>query len=279
MLTCGRVRTPRIGDAAVIGVSGKTVDSTFGKERAKRWAQLASAKGRREQGLILLDSLGLVREALALGLVRELAHREGEHEDAAAAFRAAGGRPLAAEAHLLAKAADVETSPGIVAIADPPRPASPLLFDHTSWCAVYLDRVADPGNVGTIARSAAAFGADVLVLSEGCADPFSPKALRASAGALLRLPVHRADWTGETPGALRHATIFRATARAGADPMAVEWPARRILWFGNEAHGAATPHPAWRVTDVTIPMAAGTESLNVAAAAAVLLFAQRARVS
>lgn len=243
----------------------------LGKERAKRWAELSTPKGRREAGYIRLDSVGLVEAGLDAGLIEELAVRPGEHRELVERWEDMGRLALEADDTILKKIAAVETSPGIVAVARFPRAAQSGDFNKRSFMAVYLDHIADPGNLGTIARSAAAFGATALIVSEGSADPFSPKALRASAGALLRLPVLRRG--DETPAFLTDAVHYRAVVRGGQSIGAVKWAARRVLWLGNEAHGVGDGKKDCPVVDVTIPMAHGTESLNVAGAAAILLYA------
>lgn len=251
-------------------------DERLGKERAKKWRELTTVKGRRELGLMLLDSVNLVREAIELGLVRELAAVPGRHEEILAAYRASGGKVLEADEAMLARATDVETSAGIAAVAAVPKACEAGFFEKEAWTAAYLDQVADPGNVGTVARAAAAFGVDVLVLSPGSADPFGPKALRASAGALLRLPVVWWERASKEIPELRRARFFRAVVRGGEAVDRVRFSARSVLWLGNEAHGAGTAPAGIDVVDVTIPMARGTESLNVGAAAAVLFY-ERAR--
>ena len=143
-------------------------------------------------------------------------------------------------------------------------------------CIVYLDRVADPGNLGAIARSAKAFGVDLIALSEGSVDPFAPKSLRASAGMLLRIPVIRPVTLDDV---VHDATIFRTVPRGGVDLRGAPRPSRRVIVLGNEAHGVSEATSdrlsTWQaspVVDVSIAMASEAESLNVAAATAVVLY-------
>jgi RNA methyltransferase, TrmH family len=127
--------------------------------------------------------------------------------------------------------------------------------------AIALDGVQDPGNVGTIVRLAAAFDAAGVLLLPGCADPFGPKAIRASAGAILSVPVAEI-----TAGAL-HGNLY-ATAMNGQpiDPPSSD----AILVFGNEGSGVS-PAILERATKIAIPMSGRVESLNVASSAAILL--------
>ena len=128
------------------------------------------------------------------------------------------------------------------------------------WPLVVLDGIQDPGNVGAIARTAAAAGAPALAVLPGCADPLGPKAIRGSAGHVFKLTVARATWPDLADLRLLGADA-RGEAYAGAD-LDVD-----ALVLGSEAHGLSRPVPV-----VAVPMATGVESLNVGAAAAVLLF-------
>ena len=138
------------------------------------------------------------------------------------------------------------------------------------WPLVVLDRVQDPGNVGAICRTAAAAGAPALALLEGCADPYGAKSVRASAGNVFRLTVARAVWDD-----LAGLDGFGAAAAGGA-PLA-EAPIENagMIVLGSEAHGLSRDN----LKLVTVPLGGGVESLNVAAAAALLLFEVRRRLA
>ena len=158
---------------------------------------------------------------------------------------------------VLAKVGSVVTPQGIVATARIPELAPLTNTDFV----VELAGVADPGNAGTIVRSAVAAGAQAVVFSPKSVDPWNPKTVRASAGALFRVPLSVAAPVGE---------------RVGADPNRgdpcdqVDLTGPLTLVVGNESHGLdqATAADRW----VSIPMAAQVESLNVASAAAILCF-------
>ena len=244
----------------------------LGKDRARRLARLAEAKVRNEEGAMLLDSAALVAEAVEQDLLIELFHRPGENEELVRRAAARGIRVTPAADEVLRRLVTVETSAGLAAVARLPRPAdAAALLARPGILAVHLDGIADPGNLGAIARSAAAFDVGLLMISPGSADPWSPKAMRASAGALLRLPVARLS-LGDLPASLlRGLEIRRAVARGGADPRDLTRPARLLLWMGNEAQGPRDQAPGAEIRDVTIVTSSRVESLNVAAAAAILL--------
>jgi len=134
--------------------------------------------------------------------------------------------------------------------------------------------VADPGNLGTILRSAEAAGADGVVVTDAGVDPSSPKVVRASAGAVFGLPV---VVVSDAPTALEAARVrgvrrYGAVARGGVAPDAVDLTHDAAIVVGHEAHGLAPEVEASLDGTVTIPMAGVSESLNVAMATTVLCF-------
>jgi len=137
-----------------------------------------------------------------------------------------------------------------------------------AWPLVVLDRIQDPGNVGAIARTAAAAGAPALVVLEGCADPFGAKAVRASAGNVFRLVVAHARWRD-----LEGIEAYGAASHGGLRLDEAPLENAGMIVFGSEAHGLSR----FDLKLVTIPLAEGVESLNVAAAAAVILLEIRRR--
>jgi tRNA G18 (ribose-2'-O)-methylase SpoU len=141
---------------------------------------------------------------------------------------------------------------------------------------VVLEDLTDVDNLGAIARHAAAFGADALVLSPRCADPFYRKAIRVSLGAVFTLPIVRlARWPDDLR-ALRADGIelVGAVLEPGATPLArFGPPARAALLFGAEGPGLSLATRALCDHRVTIPMSPGADSLNVATAAAIFLYA------
>jgi TrmH family RNA methyltransferase len=140
---------------------------------------------------------------------------------------------------------------------------------EASWPLLVLDRVQDPGNVGAICRTAAAAGAPALAVLPGSADPYGPKAVRASAGNVFRLKVAKAQWK-DLDGLDGY-----GAAQAGGTPLA-EAPIESagMIVLGSEAHGLSRKD----LKLVTVPLTEGVESLNVAAAAALILFEIKRRL-
>lgn len=160
--------------------------------------------------------------------------------------------------------AETKTTQGVLGLFDRPRVSLESLLARRDTIIVALDGVQDPGNVGTIVRLAAAFDAAGVVLLPGCADAFGPKAIRASAGAVLSVSIVAA-----TASEIIRARIPLFAARQ--DTSAVPAPAKNaIVVFGSEGAGVSI-EIAQSARPIAVRMSNRIESLNVAAAAAILL--------
>jgi TrmH family RNA methyltransferase len=137
-----------------------------------------------------------------------------------------------------------------------------------------LDGVRDPGNVGTMIRSAVAAGVDAILLLPGTADPFGPKAVRASAGLVGVAPLVRLDALSELPSELfdRPLQVVLADADAETPYTEIDWSHPSCLVIGGETAGFAPASRASATHRVRIPMQPPAESLNAGTAAAVVLF-------
>jgi TrmH family RNA methyltransferase len=198
----------------------------------------------------------------------------GRYPDLLAAAREGGAEVSVVTSALLGDLAQTVTPQGLVAVLPSVvRPLAEALPPHPRLVCV-LAEVRDPGNAGTVLRAADAFGADALVTTAGSVDIESPKAVRASAGSLFHLPVAAGvEWAG-----LLAALRERDLRLIGADPHAaatvetapLERPCALVL--GNEAHGLPPAVRADLDLLVRLPHYGRAESLNLAAAAAVLLY-------
>ena len=154
-----------------------------------------------------------------------------------------------------------------------------IALSSTSTSVVCLDAVRDPGNLGTIVRTAAAAGVDGIALLPGCVDPFGPKVVRASAGLVTAIPIQRFPSLDEviqrcfvTP---QDVAIIAADADGAVDYRDVHWKMPVVVVVGNEAAGLSEPSRLATSERVRIPITDGVESLNVSAATAILLFEMR----
>jgi RNA methyltransferase, TrmH family len=223
---------------------------------------------RREPGFVLLEGPRVLAEAKAAGLEFDLiAVREGDrlpfHTESRViltpgAFRAATQTVTPQGAIAVARVHEASPSEAIEAAR------------RARWPLVVLDRVQDPGNVGAIARTAAAAGAAALAVLPGTADPYGPKAVRASAGNVFRLQVAKAQWRD-----LNGLSGYGAASTGGAPLAEAPIESAGMVVLGSEAHGLSRQD----LKLVTVPLTEGVESLNVAAAAALILFEIRRRLA
>ncbi len=181
-----------------------------------------------------------------------------------------------AERHL-ALVADTEAPAGIVVVAaTPPAPAELPEARGPGLAAVVLDQIRDPGNIGGILRTTAAAGIRHIVSSEGSADLWAPKVVRAGAGAHFRLTLYPGRPVGEIIewiGTWRQCVL--ADGRSRTTIYHVDWTPPTVLVLSNEAHGASRWLDDVSLLRASIPMAAETESINVAAASAVFVYEAR----
>lgn len=168
------------------------------------------------------------------------------------------------------------TDVDVIAIAElQPRP----LEGELSGLVLVLDGIGDPGNVGTLIRTADAVGASAVIATEQAADAYSPKVIRATAGSLFNLPP--VTLPDDSPAAVarllrsQSLPVVLAEAHHGADCFRFNWPPRCALVLGHETHGVAPEFETIATGCVTIPMYGKAESLNVASAGAVLCYAWR----
>ena len=245
--------------------------------------RLLARKGRLAAGALLVEGPHAIESALAAGAaVRELFIRgdaAGEFASLVDTAVAQGATARLADPSVVDRLSDTVTSQGAVAVVDTPAAALDDVLSHDPRLVCVLTAVSDPGNVGTVVRSADAAGAAGVVIGPGSADVWSGKAVRASAGSVFHLPVVTGVATADAVEALRSAGLTLLAASAdGADDLDDLADAGRLArptaWlFGHEAHGL--PDPVAEAADrrVRIPIHGRAESLNLAAAAAVCLYA------
>jgi RNA methyltransferase, TrmH family len=245
--------------------------------------QRRKARGRRR--LALVEGVRLVEEALAAGLPFRGALVAPE------LGRTARGTALVAElerhavpveqtgVRTLQQLADTDAPQGIVAVVEPRTWTADDLALSGDAVALVIDGVQDPGNVGTLIRTAHALGAAGTVVLRGTADPTSPKALRGAMGATFRHPVVALDDAAFVAWARRSGVTLWAAAADGvplARALAASQGAPRTgpiaVIVGNEGAGIRPQLNAVAAKRVAIPLAPGAESLNVAVAAGILLY-------
>jgi len=240
---------------------------------------LSSKKSRHEKNLFIAEGIRMAAEALAAGshpaltLFSQQANRDGQRiiEN----LRASSESIEEVSSDLLERISDTRHSQGILLVLPIPRQSSPQPADF----ALALDRIRDPGNMGTILRSAAAFGFETVLLTPGCADPFSPKVVRAGMGAHFKVQI--IEMTAE-----RIATFCKGSNRPHLQILLADAEEGQVCWehdlthplcliIGGEAEGASPELRAIADGVVTIPMQPQTESFNAAMSASILMYEVR----
>jgi TrmH family RNA methyltransferase len=238
--------------------------------------RLGDHAGRSSDDRIILDGPRLIEEALGAGVVVEaalaVAAAASPVQALAARLRGAGARVHEAAPRVVQAASRVVATQGIVALARRPRPATDEVLQAPRLVLLVADRIQDPGNIGTIIRTSVAAGATAVALTEGTVDPYLPKVLRATMGAAFRIPILTIDSVAlRSALAARNVRVLVADAHAATEYTQVAVGPPVAIVVGHETAG---PDPAWAGvgTRVRIPLWGPVESLNVAVAAALLLY-------
>jgi TrmH family RNA methyltransferase len=242
----------------------------------KRVRALQRRKDREAEGRFLAEGIRVVEDLLASRLDAEWALLASSLEDNERGSRLVGelerrGIPRrVVDPREFGKLAPTEHSQGIIVVARTPRSGWDSVPDDPASVILLLDAVQDPGNFGTMVRTAEALGAGALVALPGTVDPWNPKAIRAAAGSSFRVPIISAAWD-EAAAWMRERGYRSLAAEVGGTP--VRGGGGRVgLVVGNEGAGISAEIRAGVDGTVGIPLRGRAESLNVAAAAAILLY-------
>jgi len=234
-----------------------------------------AVRARKNRDLILVEGPKLLGEAVRSGLAIDVVALDDSVASVSVGLVAAGSpRLVQFAAPLMKSLSEVETHQGIVALVERPRFGREWLAKKDAFILI-LDGLQDPGNVGTLIRTAEAAGVSGVLLTRGCADPLSPKALRASAGSAFRMPhvpdLLPLDLLALLPRGLRIVAAVAgsdATSAFGDTPLT---PPMAIA-LGSEGSGLTSQIEKAASVRLRVPSAAKVESLNVAAAGAVVMF-------
>ncbi len=248
----------------------------------KRLSELKDRTGRKGQGLFLIEGIRAVKEAFDGGAaIRQVLVRadidRGRFAEVFALAEKAGAEIDELAANKFHRLSSTETSQGIIAVAAAAEPTAAelhsLLRSKRKAIVLLLDRVSDPGNLGTILRSAAWFGADAVFISERSVDAYNPKVVRSAMAAICRLQVaQNTAITDEIP-ALKHLgfTVIASSHQAKSSYAEFEYPGKSAVVFGSEATGLSTAVLELCDAQVGIPRVGRMESLNVGVAASIIV--------
>ncbi|WP_461200132.1 TrmH family RNA methyltransferase [Anoxybacillus sp. TBDG-1] len=236
-------------------------------ERVKQWKKLLTKKERDKTGLFLIEGFHLVEEAIKSGVyIEELII--AEHATIPASWNVAHIPMTIVTNDVMKVISDTETPQGIAAVCK-----------QLHWniddiqTALFIDAVQDPGNVGTIIRTADAAGVDVVVVGEGSADIYNAKVMRATQGSLFHFPVIKGDigqWIARFQN--KHIPIYGTSLQNGVDYRSVSPSSSFALIVGNEGSGVSDKWLQQTTTNLYVPIYGKAESLNVAVATGILLY-------
>lgn len=234
-------------------------------------------KTRRDEGVFLVEGIRLLEEAYQHGWSPKLVlFAEGISDRGLALvnrFRDKGIQVDQVAPHVIKAASETESPQGALAVLplmELPLPTNPTYI-------MVVDSLRDPGNLGTILRTAAAAAVEAILLAPTSVDPFSPKVVRAGMGAHFRLPIRSFGWAdiqdyvkiGNADGPLR---VYLADASQGLPYTQADFCSPFALVIGGEAEGASGEASRWSDERVHIPLPGQSESLNAGIAAGILLF-------
>lgn len=249
------------------------------KTEIKYLTSLQTKKGRKKEGRFLIEGVRLLEDALAADYLphtilyapSELTERGQELVKKFVARKVTAQTISARECNRLA---DTKTSQGIIALFSLPRHSLRQQLSKGSRKILICDGIGDPGNLGTLIRSAAAFRFDLVVTTAGSAEAGNPKTIRAGMGAFFRIPVIDGVDAGELAGELRTAgyTIYNADVKGKYIQPSLPVADRLALVVGSEASGTGAVLAAEARFRIKVPMAKNVESLNSAMAGTVLMF-------
>jgi len=248
---------------------------SLSREKTRVIRSLSSRKVRERRKLCIVEGENSLAECHRTGMLEYLVLMEGAESDMPMSISGAGQSDVpvyGADPSLFAEVSDVARSTGSIGVGRiPGEPELGSVMDDEGGSAIlFLDAVQDPGNVGGLLRSAWGFGFRAALIGTGSADPFGPKAVRASAGGVFHIPVITSVGKEELTSLVSSGfELFTADSR-GSSMDEVLFPSRSILALGNESSGLS-PWLEGLGSRVAVPMAAGVDSLNVVVAGSIIM--------
>ena len=235
---------------------------------------LTEKKERQESGWYVMEGIRLSEEALQKEIPIQFALYSSpltnRTENFIKALQKAGIEAEEISPQLMRSVSDTTTPQGILIVVK----AQPLPIQPDPSLVLILDGIHDPGNLGTIFRTAAAAAVDLILLAPGCADPYSPKVVRSGMGAHLKIPFSQSDWREIDDFFQIHPNIipFASDMKGGKSLWEEDLRRPAAIIIGSEAEGICKEAEQLARGKIFIPMSPGTESMNAAVAAGILMF-------
>lgn len=237
----------------------------------KQAQRINAGKACEEAPLLVVEGFKLIDEALKSGASLKMCFIDSA--DTLTGRPEIEARAILVPSGILKELATVHTPGNVVAYFEAPQVADPVAILKKAKMAVVLDRIQDPGNLGTIMRTSEALGAGVVVLLKGCCSQFNPKVIRAAMGSSFRMPtLNLPDHRHALQLLKSHGFTCLAASMQGTPLPAFAFPARSALFFGQEGQGLLQEIFAECNHTLAIPMQGQVESFNVATSVALCLY-------
>jgi TrmH family RNA methyltransferase len=231
----------------------------------------AKSRKRRQENAFVVEGVRMVEEAMAAGwealLVLYTDDLTQRGQDALGRISLTNTPSEQVSARVMKAVSATETPQGILAVL----PWQPLPLPAEMDFILVIDGLRDPGNLGTVLRTAYAVAVDCMILAPGTVDPLSPKVVRAGMGAHFHLPIYSMSWD-DIQALLAPLRTYLADVKAGLLYSLADFRSPLALILGGEAEGAGQQAKRLATENIRIPMSGGSNSLNAAVAAAVLMY-------
>lgn len=233
--------------------------------------KLLTHSGRKKSGMFIAEGERIVKDAVSGGACPEyILLRKGQSFEWLDSVQ--NVRVYQMSEKLFDTLKCTVNSQGIIAVFKSVTHSAAEIDYGSDGCYLYLDGITDPGNMGTILRTACAFGVKGVVLSDGCADVYNPKVVRSTMAGIFAVPIYDGGKTALGRFAESGFCIVGAFPNGGADIGNFEFPNKSVVVVGNEANGICPETEAMCSKKVTIPMSEYAESLNVSIACGIMLY-------
>lgn len=232
-------------------------------ELIKKYSKLKQKKYRNIEQLFLIEGLKCLEDAILQGVKIEnvfiLKNKIDKYD-----FQNA----ISVDEKVMKKLADTENVPEILAVAKMKK----FEFSEKEYNKIaVLEGIKDAGNLGTIIRSACAFGIDAIVLTGDCIDLYNPKVVRSSVGNLFKIPVFKMS-IEEIKNKFKNYSIYSTVVKGGQDLESITFPTKSVVLFGSEADGITKELQEIATEHITLKMAKNVESLNLAITASIIFY-------